>query len=457
MSRQTRNDFTQGSMSKNMLRLAVPMTFAQLINVLYNVVDRMYIGHIPETGIMSLTGLGVTFPIIMFVTAFTRLFGDGGAPLTSIARGEGDLDSAEKIMQNSFEMLILSGIALTILGLIFKKPLLYAFGASDVTWPYANRYITIYLLGSVFVMVGLGMNSFINAQGFGRVGMFSVLIGAIVNIILDPIFIFLLGMGVQGAALATIIAQGVSAVWVLHFLTSDKAILHLSLRPKRLEGAIIKRICGLGLSGFTMACTNSAVQIACNASLQAFGGDLYVGVMTVLNSIREIVFMPVQGLTSGAQPVLGYNYGAKEYARVKDGIRFVSIVGILFCTGVWVLLMLFPTFWIRIFNQDPELLKIGSHALRIYYMGYFLMSLQSSGQSVFVGLGKSKQAIFFSLFRKVILVVPLVLILPHLFGLGVDGVFLSEPISDLLGGGACYLTMYFTLYRKLGKERKSVS
>ncbi|MBO6158048.1 MAG: MATE family efflux transporter [Firmicutes bacterium] len=452
MSSQTRNDFTKGSMASNMLKLAVPMTFAQLINVLYNVVDRMYIGHIPETGMLSLTGLGVTFPIIMFVTAFTRLFGDGGAPLTSIARGEGKLEYAEKIMNNSFQLLVLSGLILTVLGLLFKKPLLYAFGASDATWPYADQYITIYLLGSVFVMVGLGMNSFINAQGFARVGMFSVLIGALINIVLDPVFIFLLGMGVRGAALATIISQGVVAVWVLRFLTSDKAILRLSLKPGGLEKDIIKRIFGLGLSGFTMACTNSAVQIACNASLQTFGGDLYVGVMTVLNSVREIIFMPVHGLTSGAQPVLGYNYGAKEYQRIKEGIRFITITGILFCTFVWVLLMLFPAFWIRIFNQDPELIRIGTHALRLYYMGYFLMSLQSSGQSVFVGLGKSKQAIFFSLFRKVILVVPLVLILPHLFGLGVDGVFLSEPISDLVGGGACYLAMYFTLYRKLGKS-----
>ena len=452
MSEKVRNDFTQGTMASNMLKLAVPMTFAQLINVLYNVVDRMYIGHIPETGMISLTGLGVTFPILMFVTAFTRLFGDGGAPLCSIARGEGKLEYAEKIMANGFQMLILSGIVLTILGLLFKKPLLYAFGASDVTWPYANQYITIYLIGSVFVMVGLGMNSYINAQGFARVGMMSVLIGAVTNIILDPICIFLLKMGVRGAALATIISQGISAVWVLHFLTSDKAILRLRLKGNRLDGAIIKKIAGLGLSGFTMACTNSAVQIVCNASLQTFGGDLYVGVMTVLNSVREIVFMPVQGLASGAQPVLGYNYGAKAYSRVKEGIRFITITGIVFCSLVWLLLMLFPTFWIRIFNQDPDLMTFGTHALRLYYMAYFLMSLQSSGQAVFVGLGKSKQAIFFSLFRKVILVVPLVLILPHLFGLGVDGVFLSEPISDLFGGGACYLAMYFTLYRKLGSE-----
>ena len=459
MSNIRRNDFTKGSMAGNMLKLAVPMTFAQLINVLYNIVDRMYIGHIPETGMLSLTGLGVTFPILMFVAAFTRLFGTGGAPLTSIARGEGKLEYAEKIMGNAFVMLVISGISLTVLGLLFKKPLLYAFGASDLTWPYANDYITIYLIGSTFVMVGLGMNDFINAQGFARVGMLSVLIGAVSNIVLDPIFIFLLHMGVKGAALATIISQAISAAWVLRFLTSDKAILRLNLSACRLEKEIIKRITALGLSGFTMACTNSAVQIACNSSLQAFGGDLYVGVMTVLNSIREIVLMPVHGLTSGAQPVLGYNYGAGENARVKQGIRFVTMGGIVYSVLVWIPLMLFPAFWIRIFNQDPALIEFGSRALRLYYMGFFLMSLQFSGQCVFVGLGKSKQAIFFSLFRKVVLVVPLVLILPHLFSLGVDGVFLSEPISDLIGGGACFLTMYLTLYRKRGKseERKAIS
>ncbi len=246
---------------------------------------------------------------------------------------------------------------------------------------------------------------------------------------------------------------------MLRFLTSDKAILRLNLPACRLDKEIIKRITALGLSGFTMACTNSAVQIACNSSLQAFGGDLYVGVMTVLNSIREIVLMPVHGLTSGAQPVLGYNYGARENSRVKQGIRFVTMGGIVYSVLVWIPLMLFPAFWIRIFNQDPALIEFGSRALRLYYMGFFLMSLQFSGQCVFVGLGKSKQAIFFSLFRKVVLVVPLVLILPHLFSLGVDGVFLSEPISDLIGGGACFLTMYLTLYRKLGKseERKAIS
>ena len=443
------NDFSQGSMPRNMLQLAIPMTLAQLINVLYNVVDRRYIGHIPETGMISLTGLGVTFPLIMIVSAFTNLFGQGGAPLCSIARGEGDIDRAERIMGNSFTLLLISGVVLSILGLLLKRPLLYMFGASDATFPYANDYITVYLIGSIFVMIGLGMNYYINSQGFARVGMSTVLLGAIANIILDPIFIFLFDMGVRGAALATILSQALSALWVLRFLCSSRAILRLRLKNMRLEAPIVKRITGLGLSGFTMSCTNSLVQIACNASLQQFGGDLYVGIMTVINSVREIISMPISGVTSGAQPVLGYNYGAGKGRRVKEGIRFMTIVCVGYSLFVWALVMLFPSLFIRIFNQDPQMLAIGQSSMRLYYMGFFLMSMQFIGQSTFVALGKSKQAVFFSLFRKVVLVVPLVLILPHLFGLGVNGVFLSEPISDLLGGGACFVTMMLTVWPRL--------
>ena len=443
------NDFSQGSMPRNMLQLAIPMTLAQLINVLYNVVDRMYIGHIPETGMISLTGLGVTFPLIMIVSAFTNLFGQGGAPLCSIARGEGDIDRAERIMGNSFTLLLISGVVLSILGLLLKRPLLYMFGASDATFPYANDYITVYLIGSIFVMIGLGMNYYINSQGFARVGMSTVLLGAIANIILDPIFIFLFDMGVRGAALATIFSQALSALWVVRCLCSSRAILRLRLKNMRLEAPIVKRITGLGLSGFTMSCTNSLVQIACNASLQQFGGDLYVGIMTVINSVREIISMPISGVTSGAQPVLGYNYGAGKGRRVKEGIRFMTIVCVGYSLFVWALVMLFPALFIRIFNQDPQMLAIGQSSMRLYYMGFFLMSMQFIGQSTFVALGKSKQAVFFSLFRKVVLVVPLVLILPHLFGLGVNGVFLSEPISDLLGGGACFVTMMLTVWPRL--------
>lgn len=448
-----KNDFTLGSMRANMLKQAVPLTLAQLINVLYNIVDRMYIGHIPEEGMVSLTGLGVTFPIIMIVSAFTNLFGQGGAPLSSIARGEGDDERAERIMGNSFTLLIISGVVLTIVGLLIKRPVLYAFGASDVTFPYANAYITIYLLGSIFVMLGLGMNTYINAQGFPRIGMLSVLIGAVCNLLLDPLFIFVFHMGVRGAALATIISQGVSAAWVLRFLTGHRAILRLKLRNMKLDGKITGRITGLGLTGFTMAITNSVVQIALNSSLQTLGGDLYVGIMTVIHSIREIITLPVHGITTGSQPVLGYNYGAKRYDRVREGIRFMFWVGFLYSVGVWLLVNLIPNVFIRIFNQDPSLLTIGPRCMRLYYMGYFLMAFQFVGQSVFVALGKAKQAVFFSLFRKVVVVVPLVLILPHLFNLGVDGVFLAEPISDLIGGGACFLTMMLTVYRRLASEQ----
>ena len=448
-----KNDFTLGSMRANMLKQAVPLTLAQLINVLYNIVDRMYIGHIPEEGMVSLTGLGVTFPIIMIVSAFTNLFGQGGAPLASIARGEGDDERAERIMGNSFTLLIIAGIVLTIVGLLIKRPVLYAFGASDVTFPYANAYITIYLLGSIFVMLGLGMNSYINAQGFPRIGMLSVLIGAVCNLLLDPLFIFAFHMGVRGAALATIISQGVSAAWVLVFLTGKRAILRLRLRNMKLDPKITGKITGLGLTGFTMAITNSVVQIAWNASLQTLGGDLYVGIMTVINSVREIITLPVHGITTGSQPVLGYNYGAKRFDRVREGIRFMFWVGFLYSIGVWLLVNLIPSVFIRIFNQDPALLTIGPRCMRLYYMGYFLMAFQFVGQSVFVALGKAKQAVFFSLFRKVVVVVPLVLILPHLFNLGVDGVFLAEPISDLIGGGACFITMMLTVYRRLASEK----
>lgn len=439
-------------MPRNMLKLAIPMTLAQLINVLYNIVDRMYIGHIPETGMISLTGIGITFPLIMIITAFTNLFAQGGAPLCSIARGEGDTEKAEAIIGNSFTLLLISGAVLTLLGLLLKKPLLYWFGASDATFPYANSYITIYLMGSLFVMIGLGMNHYINSQGFARVGMSTVLLGAVVNLLLDPLFIFVFHMGVRGAALATILSQMLSALWVLHFLCSDKAILRLRLKNMKLRRDLVKRITGLGLSGFTMACTNSLVQIACNVSLQQFGGDLYVAIMTVINSVREMISMPISGTTSGSQPVLGYNFGARQYLRVREGIRFLIVTCIGYSVVVWALVMLLPTVFVRIFNQDAALLAIGGSCMRQYYMGFFLMSLQFIGQSVFVALGRSKQAVFFSLFRKVILVVPLVLLLPHISGIGVSGVFLAEPISDLLGGGACFVTMMCTIWPKLQKN-----
>lgn len=436
-------------MARNIIYMAVPMTVAQLINILYNIVDRMYLGRLP--GHLSLTGLGLCLPIISILMGFANLCGMGGAPLCSICRGRGENDEAEEIMGNSFSLLLLFGAALTVLCLMFRRPILYLFGASDVTFPYANDYLTIYILGTLFVMISLGMNPFINAQGFSRMGMITVAVGAVVNIVLDPIFIFLMDLGVKGAALATVISQACSAVWVLKFLTGKKAILKLRMSALRLKAERVKRILSLGTSGFVMSMTNSLAQVLCNASLEAYSGDLYVGVMTVINSIREIITMPVQGITNGCQPVLGYNYGAGQYQRVRQGIRFTTVLTVGYSVAVWAVVMLLPEPLIRIFNNEPDLISVGIPAFRIYFATFFFMSFQFIGQSVFVGLGRSKNAVFFSLLRKAFIVAPLTLILPAV-GFGADGVFLAEPISNVLGGLACIITMYATVYRRLGRE-----
>ena len=457
MAAEQKNDFSRGSVVKNILKLALPMTLAQLINVMYNIVDRLYIGLIPENATLALTGLGLCLPIISIVTAFANLFGMGGAPLCSIERGRGNLEEAEKIMGNSFVMMVATGIVLTVLGLAFKRPMLYLFGASDATISYAEDYITIYLLGNLFVMVGLGMNSFINSQGFGTIGMMTVLLGAIANIVLDPIFIFAFNMGVQGAALATILSQLLSAIWIVAFLTGKKTILRLRLSAFHIEPKRALKIVGLGLSGFTMSITNSSVQIMYNAMLQKVGGDLYVGIMTVINSVREVISMPVSGVTNSAQPVLGFNYGAKEYKRVRQGIVFTSICSVVYTTLIWLCVHEFPEFFIRIFNRNGDLLAEGVPAMRIYFFGFFMMSLQFAGQAVFVGLGKSRYAVFFSIFRKVIIVIPLILILPTVFHLGTDGILMAEPVSNFIGGAACFGTMLFTVWPELKGKKKAVN
>ena len=450
-------DFSKGNVYKNILELAVPMTMAQLINLLYNIVDRVYIGRIPEQGTLALTGLGLCFPIITMVSAFANLFGMGGAPLCSIERGKGEIREAEKIMGTSFSMMILCGVLLTILGLIFNRPILYAFGASDATYPFARDYTMIYLCGSVFVMIGLGMNSFINSQGFGQMGMLTVLLGAVTNIILDPIFIFVFGMGVKGAALATIISQFLSAIWVLKFLTGKRAILKLHLKTMKVKWHRLREIVGLGLSGFIMSVTSSAVQVVCNASLQSYGGDLYVGVMTILNSIREILSMPVQGITNGATPVLGFNYGAGNFEKVKKAIRFMSVVCVVITTVSWLILILFPEFFIRIFNNEPEMIQASVEAIQLYFFGFFMMALQFAGQTVFVSLGKAKQAVFFSLLRKAVIVIPLTLMLPQIGSLGVKGVFIAEPVSNFIGGLACFITMLCMVLPELSGKNSALN
>lgn len=449
LEKSGQNDFSLGSMGANIMRMALPMMMAEFINILYNIVDRIYIGRIPEAGTLALTGVGVCFPIITLMSAFAGLFGTGGAPLCSIARGKGDHGRAKKIMGVSFFMLVVTGAALTVILQVFENLILRAFGASLETYRYAAEYMRIYSAGTLFMMVSLGMNPFINAQGFGRVGMATIAIGAALNIVLDPIMIFGMNMGVKGAAWATIISQAVSALWVLKFLTGKTAILRLERKNICFEWGMAKSICGLGLTGFIVNFTNSAVQLACNRMLGMFGGDLYIAIMTVLNSVRTVVSLPVQGINNGAQPVVGYNYGAGKYHRVKQGIHFQTIVCLAYTFLVWLAVVLFPEFWIRLFNTDPELLRQGVPALKLYFFGFVMMAFQFAGQSTFIALGRAKQAVFFSVFRKIVIVVPLTILLPYVGGLGVNGVFLAEPVSNFIGGLACYVTMYFTVYRKL--------
>lgn len=445
-----KNNFAVGSISKHILNIAGPMIVAQLINVLYNVIDRIYIGRIPDGATLAMGGLGLCLPIISIIIAFANLFGMGGSPLCSIARGRGNNDEAEEIMGNAFSLLLIFAGLLMIFGLTFKTKLLWLFGASENTIGYADSYLGIYLLGTPFVLIGLGMNSFINSQGFAKIGMMTVLIGAIINILLDPIFIFTLKMGVQGAALATVIAQFASSIWTLKFLTGKTTILRLRKEKMKLKIYHVKRIFSLGMAGFMMGITNSVVSIVCNSTLQTYGGDLYIAIMAIINSIREVVMLPGHGIANASQPVLGYNYGAKEYRRVLEGIKFSTLACFITSFVLWLSITLFPEAYIRIFNNTADVIEKGVPALRLYFFGFFMMAFQMTGQSIAVGLGKSKQAIFFSIFRKVVIVAPLTVILP--IYIGIDGVFIAEAISNFIGGGACYITMLFTIGKELKKK-----
>jgi len=447
-SKLRKNDFGNGPVWKCIIIQAVPLTIAQLVHLLYNVVDRIYLGHLENGNSMALTGVGLTFPVVTLIMAFTALFGMGGVPLFSMERGGGDEEKAGKIMGNSFALLLMASVVLTVLGYVFKAPVLYAFGASDESYCFAEEYLNIYLAGTLFSMITTGMNGYINAQGFPRIGMLSIVIGGIINISLDPIFIFGLDMGVKGAALATIISQAVSAIWVLKFLFGKQAIIPLTLSNIRIHKGITKDILRLGTSNFIMQGTTCAVQVACNSTLQIYGGDVYVGIMTVTNSIREIFALPVTGIVNGAQPVISFNYGAKDYKRTRAGIRFNTLIGSIYTAVAWLAVVLFPTLWFRIFSDDVQLLDAGIEMLQIYFFGFVFMALQFAGQSAFQAVGDAKHAIFFSLLRKAFIVVPLTLLLPRI-GFGVKGVFMAEPISNVLGGIACYLTMHYKVYRKL--------
>ncbi len=448
------NDFSSGSVRRHIVSQAIPLTIAQLVQILYNITDRVYIGHIPGSSGLALTGIGLIFPIVTLVTAFTTLFGMGGGSLCSIARGAGKSERAERIMTNTFIMICISAVILTAVCYIFKRPVLYALGASDATYGYADEYLSVYLIGTIFTMISVGMNWFINAQGFAKIGMVTVLCGAILNIVLDPLFIFVFDMGVRGAAVATVISQFASMAWVLLFLFGKKTDLRMRKEYIIPDVRIIKDIISLGIAGFIMNGTNCLVQVVCNVVLSGYG-DIYIGIMTIINSIREIAQLPVSGVSNGAQPVLGYNYGANCPSRVKSGIKFSMFLGSALSVAFWILVMLFPKQFMMPFTSDTQMLEMGEHSMRIYYCAFFTMALQFGGQSTFTSLGMAKPAIFFSLFRKAILVVPLTFALPHLFGLGVNGVFAAEPISNVIGGTACFTTMMIIVWRKLTKmERK---
>ncbi len=444
-------DFSRGAVWKQVLRLALPLTVAELVQLLYNIVDRIYLGHMGETDSLALTGVGLVFPVVSLIGAFTSLFSSGGAPLFAMARGAGKEEEAGSIQGQVCTLLVSSALILTLLLYALMRPALYLLGASDASYPYARDYLAIYLTGTLFSMLATGLNPFISAQGSPRTGMMTTLLGAVANLILDPLFIFALNMGVRGAALATVLSQALSFAWVMRFFLSSRALLPLKRSTLRLKRKTVGRILSLGVVGFVMKFTNSLVQIACNTTLQQWGGDLYVGVMTIVNSVRDILSLPVSGISGGAQPVISYNYGAREYGKVRGAIRFMSWLSVLYTLLTWGLVMLIPAFFISMFSPDPRMLSPGQEALHLYFIGFCFQAFQFSGQCAFQALGDTRHALFFSLLRKVVIVVPLTFLLPA-WGLGVSGVFLAEPISNAVGGMACYLTMYFRLYKPLEKR-----
>lgn len=422
-------DLGTGSIGKLMLKLAIPMVMAQLVNVLYNMVDRMYIGNIANIGATALTGIGVTFPIIVIVSAFSAFVGTGGAPLASIKLGEGDREGAERILGTGVSMLACISVTLMTLFLIFKRPILMAFGASENTIDYALDYITIYLIGTPFVQFALGLNPYISAQGNAKVAMLSVVIGAVLNIVLDPLFIFVFGMEVRGAALATIISQAVSALWVVRFLTSKKSIIRLRLPQIRLRPALMGKIAALGISPFIMQSTESLVQVVLNRGMLHYGGDMYVGTMTIILSVSQLFITPIQGFTSGVQPILSYNFGAMNFDRVRATFRRLLIVSVALATFATLMTELFPQVFVRLFNSDPQLVELTCKGMRIYMAGIFMFGIQMACQAAFLAFGQAKISLFNALLRKVILLVPLALIFPVF--MGVNGVYLAEPVADI--------------------------
>ena len=453
MSKQ-KTDLGKDTVGSLLFKLATPAIIAQLVNVLYNIVDRIFIGRMPS-GEIAMAGVGVGFPIIMIISAFSALIGMGGAPLAAIKMGADDNDGAEKILSNSFSMLIILGTILTGIFLIFKEPILWAFGASDATIGYANDYLTIYVIGTIAVQIALGLNPFINTQGFAKEGMITVLIGAIINIILDPIFIFTFNMGVKGAALATILAQIVSAIWVMLFLFGKNSKLKIRAKYLAPDITLVLSIMALGISPFVMQSTESLVLISLNNMLQLHGGDLAVGAMTIMSSIMQIILLPLMGLTQGAQPIISYNYGAKQLDRVRDTFKLLLKCSMVYTTTMWALLMIFPQVFVSIFNKNPELMEITSWSIKIYFAGILLFGAQMACQQTFLALGKAKISLILALLRKIVLLIPLIFILPMLMENKLFGVLMAEPVADIVA--AISTTVCFAIFYKNTLSTESIN
>ncbi|MGO1469388.1 MAG: MATE family efflux transporter [Tissierella sp.] len=432
MDELEKNELGTRSIGKLLFSMAFPAIAAQLINLLYNLVDRVYIGHIPEVGAMALTGVGVTFPMIMLIAAFAALVSMGGAPKASIMMGKGDQKSAEKILGNSTSALFIISLTLTALILIFAEKILLVFGASQNTIGYGLDYIRIYAFGTLFVQLALGLNAFITAQGFAKTSMITVTIGALINIILDPIFIFAFNMGVKGAAFATIISQGISAIWVIRFLTGDKTLLKIKRKYLKIETKIILPTLALGLSPFIMQSTESLITVIFNSSLQKHGGDLAVGAMTILTSVMQFSLLPLVGLTQGAQPIISFNYGAKNRDRVKRSFLLLLKTSLVYSTIVWTLVMVFPQMFIGAFTTNIELINLTIPSIRIFMAVSLIFGIQISCQQAFISLGNAKVSIFLALLRKLILLIPLIYILPMIFENKVRAIFLAEPVADFI-------------------------
>lgn len=443
-----RQDMGAGSVGKLLAQLAIPAVVAQVINLLYNIVDRIYIGHMPEVGADALTGVGLFMPILMLVNAFAMLAGAGGAPRAAIAMGQRDNDRAEKIMGNCFTMLLIFAVVLTGVFYVSAPNLLTLFGASEVTLPYALDYARIYILGSICVLVVMGMNTFITTQGFAKISMLTTVIGAVINIVLDPIFIFVLDMGVKGAALATVLSQAVGAVWILRFLTGKKSALRLKVSNMKLQGSIIGPCLALGVSTFVMLSTESLLSMSFTSSLAKYGGDLAVGAMTIITSVSQLVTMPLQGICQGAQPIVSFNFGAGNDERVKKTFRLQLIICVTYATLFWALLMICPTVFASIFNNDPGLVSYTGWAIRIYMAGIFAMGFQLVCQQSFMALGQAKVSLLLACLRKIILLIPLIFILPLFFENKVFAVFLAEPVSDILAATTT-VTVFALQFKKI--------